>query len=141
MKPYLWCGLLCLALLGCTHHYDDAGNYKDYALTPAQAHVVAADMVAFLQSRFPARTLFSFPHADTDFSRALESEIRRTGMGVSVAPLARAPQLRYKIERLNDTQFISLFTVDDAHFSKLWVEQEQTLLPLYTITVFGGRDD
>lgn len=133
--------LLLLILNGCASHYDKAGNYKDYDLTPSQAKIVAADMVAFLQQRFPARVIFSFPHANSPFSQALETEIRNGGMGVSIDSIASYHQLRFKVQRLNDTQFMSLLVIDGAHFSKLWVEQDNTLLPLYTTTVFGGSDD
>ncbi|MBD6944387.1 hypothetical protein [Vibrio parahaemolyticus] len=141
MKRFLWWGLLSASLFGCVSNFDSAGNYKDYYLTPEQAHVVAVDMAAQLKASYPARVIFSFPHTETVFTNELENAIRDSGLGLSVADVPSYHRLRVKVSRLNDTQFYSQLLVDNVTFSKIWVEQDNTLVPLNTTTTFGGQHE
>ncbi|MDG2996833.1 hypothetical protein P7248_22230 [Vibrio parahaemolyticus] len=141
MKRYLWWGLLSMSLFGCVSNFDSAGNYKDYYLTPEQAKIVAGDMAAQLKASYPARVIFSFPHTETVFTAELENAIRDSGLGLSVAEVPSYHRLRVKVSRLNDTQFYSELFVDNVTFSKIWVERDNTLIPLNTTTTFGGQHE
>lgn len=135
---------LCLAftllLASCASHYDRAGNYDDYQLSPAQAATVASDITAELGKRYPARTIFSFPHDDKNpLSASLESTIRSAGMGISDAVTPGYHRLIYRLQRFNEHQFIVVVTVNQRSFQLVWSDDDNALARLKTVTQYEGQ--
>jgi hypothetical protein len=129
--------ILTLALTGCVSHFDRAGNYNNYSLTPSQATQVARSVTAELKARYPARTVFSFPHdSHSVFSAAMENSLRDAGMGVSIEDVAGYHRLTYKLDRFNNHQFFIAVTVNQSSFQMIWSDDDNALARLKTVTQF-----
>ena len=129
--------IAALFLTGCAMHYDRAGNYNNYALTAPQAGQVAQDVATELAQRYPALTVFSFPHdRNSVFSSALESAIRGTGRGVTPDERPGLHRLTYRLARLNSHQFFIMTTVNQQHFQMVWSDDDGILTRLQTITQY-----
>lgn len=125
-----------LLLTGCAAHYDKAGNYTRYTLTDPQAKQVAQNVATVLARRYPARTVFSFPHDNRVFAVALENAVRGTGLGVMADDRPGLHRLTYRLDRLNDHQFFIVITVSQAQFQMIWSDDDSALSRLKTITQY-----
>jgi hypothetical protein len=124
-----------LLLTGCVAQHDSNGNYSDYPLTTAQARQVATDVATELAGRYPAKTVFSFPHDPSGaFSTALESAIRGTGRGVNPDVRPGLHRLTFRLTALNDHQFFISITVNQQHIQMVWSDDDGLLTRLQTIT-------
>ncbi|MEJ5074850.1 hypothetical protein WH357_21355 [Enterobacter ludwigii] len=129
--------ILALAMTGCATHTDRAGNVDDYPLNVQQASQVARNVTGELSQRYPARTLFSFPHDTTSiFATALEQSIRSAGMGITTEDVSGYHRLRYRMQRLNSHQFFVVMTVNQTHFDTVWSDDDGTLSRLRTVTQY-----
>jgi len=134
--------IVALFLTGCAAHYDRAGNYNNYTLTAPQAGQVAQNVATELARRYPARTVFSFPHDRSNvFSSALESAIRETGRGVTQDVSPGLHRLKYRLSYLNSHQFFIMTTVNQQHFQMLWSDDDGILTRLQTITQYEATHE
>lgn len=139
--PRIWLVPLAASLLltGCALHTDRAGNYNNYSLNTPQAAQVAQNIAGELVTRYPARTVFYFPHdKSSSFAASLEQAIHQAGRGVSGEDSPGLHHLSYRLARLNTHQFVTVVTVNRDHFQTVWSDDDQILSRLYTVTQYGG---
>ncbi|WP_245225385.1 hypothetical protein [Photobacterium damselae] len=109
-------------------------------LTDGEAKVIANDITRYLKHTVGAKGVVNLNRDTSTFARVLDETLRYSGIGVTQQQ-AVYPNLNYRIEQLNPSQFVVTIELGKGHFSKIWALVNNRLVPLPTRTVFGGRVD
>lgn len=138
MKRILF--LLTLLLSGCaSYDADKYGNYNDVVLTDFEAKIIANDIAHYLQKTIGVKGVINLNRDNSTFARVLDETLRYSGIGVTQQQ-AIYPKVNYRIEQLNQSQFVVTIIMGNGHFSKIWALVDNKLVPLPTRTIFGGRE-
>ena len=138
----IFAAILTLLLAGCA---TSDVNYYDFPVSKPDQIRVAKDLAWHIKEKHGANAVFNFNYPQwstgTFFSEALETELRRLGIGVYVSdtPQSKHNDLYYTLSKLNNSQFYIRVVVNQQFsFQRIWIYQDDEIFPLPTTTVFKG---
>lgn len=133
---------LAFLLAGCA---TSEVNYYDFPVKKSDQLIIAKDLAWLIKEKHGANAVFDFNYPlwsnSTYFSEALETELRRLGIGVYVSETQHGKHnnLYYTLSRLNDNQFYIRVVVNNQFsFQRIWIYQNEQIFPLATTSVFEG---
>ncbi|MGI2002064.1 hypothetical protein [Shewanella frigidimarina] len=133
---------LAFLLSGCA---TSEVNYYDFPVKKSDQLTIAKDLAWLIKEKHGANAVFDFNYPlwsnSTYFSEALETELRRLGIGVYVSETLQGKHnnLYYTLSRLNDNQFYIRVVVNNQFsFQRIWIYQDEQIFPLPTTSVFEG---
>lgn len=137
MRPLLL--LLTLLLTACaSYQADEYGNYLDVTLTPTEQVTIAQDIGTFLRQTDTAAQIINLNHDNSTFATTLMATLRELGLGVAQDQDSYL-NLNYRVEALNHNQFYVTASLSDGrHFSRIWLINNDRLVPLPVRTTFAG---
>ncbi|WP_235424041.1 hypothetical protein [Citrobacter koseri] len=137
MRTRLLLSTLTLLLSGCASIWQDHGNVTETALSPVQQRTVANVMADAVFHHYGSRSVFSFPHRQTNtFAVQLAGALRARGIGVNESDDSQGyyTPLHYKVVNLNPQQFYTELDIRGLRINQIWSLQDNILAPVATQT-------
>lgn len=129
--------LSTLLLSGCVSAWQDHGNITETALSPVQQRTVAASMADAVFHHYGSRSVFSFPHSQSNtFAVQLAGALRARGIGVNESDDSAGyyTALHYRVVNLNPQQFYTELDIRGRRINQIWSLQDNILAPVTTLT-------